>query len=90
MQVFVVLDEKNEVILLGGRSDFPICADFSAKVKRGETAFGMSFDELKQLDGFETDPEDAGKVIQMTPRVRAKIADSALPAPVWLKKVDVS
>lgn len=87
MQVFVVFDEAKAEVILGGRTPPPISFDFKRTLKHGEAAFGMSFDELKQLSSFETDPEDDSKVVTTTPRRIPSPDTSTLDDnPAWLIK----
>ena len=87
MQVFVVFDEAKAELILGGRTPPPISFDFKRTLKQGEIAFGMSFDELKQLSGFETDPEGGTKVVKTTPRRVPSLDVGTLDDnPAWLIK----
>lgn len=85
MQVCVTyLAEKNE-IMLQGRFDPPAQADFKVKLRPGEKAFGLDFEQIKDLSLIETDPDNEHfaktTVVRLPP---SPLPD--LPHPAWLRK----
>jgi len=82
MHVVCTLIRSEGHVIVGGRTDYPDCGDFTKVIRPGESFCGLSFDELTTLSGFDTDPA-TGKV---TSTILDVPSDSNLPIPDWLRK----
>lgn len=90
MYVVCSYHPDTEWVTVMGRTDYPDCGDFKSVVRPGETYYGLTYDELTLLKGFETDPE-TDKVIRTVPAPPpSPDADrSGKSIPAWLRKQPV-
>lgn len=82
MHVLVFFDEKESLISVWGRTDYPDCGDFKIPVRPGGSFLGLGFDELTRIGSFDTDP--SGAIIKTTPR--QPLPENPPPIPEFLRK----
>lgn len=85
MQVIATYDSEKNEIILGWRTDPPLMADFKTRIRPGEKAFGLDFEEIKGLSLIETDPENGHLAKYTVPASPASAPDPDMPRPPWLR-----
>ncbi len=83
MYVVCSAHPDREEVMVMGRTDPPYCFDFKKPIPKGEEFCGIPWAELRELDGFETEPE-TGVVISKTPRQPYTGPDVEVPD--WIRK----
>lgn len=83
MLVTLAYDLQKDMIYLRGRFDPPAAGDFRSAMGPGESGFGKTFEEFKQIQAIETDPVTQ-EVIAVTPRPPR--LEKPPPFPDYLRK----
>lgn len=87
MYVVCSYHPKEDRVVVMGRTDYPDCGDFKSQISPGETYYGLTYDELATLDGFETDPltDQVIRTVPATP-IPPDADRSGKLIPDWLRK----
>ena len=87
MYVVCSYHPSTERVVVMGRTDYPDCGDFRYPIFPGETYYGLTYEELKTLKGFETDPQTR-QVIRTVPAdpIPPDADRSGKQIPDWLRK----
>lgn len=87
MYVVCSYHPNREKVTVMGRTDYPDCGDFKRQISPGETYYGLTYDVLITLDGFETDPltDQVIRTVPATP-ISPDADRSGKLIPDWLRK----
>ena len=91
MYVVCSYHRDGEKVTVMGRTDYPDCGDFKFHISPGETYYGLTYDVLTTLDGFETDPltKQVIRTVPATP-IPPDADRSGKLIPDWLRKKPAS